>query len=86
MYSLLSPLSQAAITPAEFQARYKTWPAAPRLTGIDAHVLSVLKSGLTAQALYEVTLHTAVVGSSRARSRCRWSTPTAAGRCRGATG
>jgi penicillin-binding protein 2 len=63
MYSLLSPLSQDAVNPANFQARYEAVARGATLTGIDAHVLSVLKNGLTAQALYEVTLHTAVVGA-----------------------
>ncbi len=63
MYSLLSPLSQDANSPSDFQARYEAVARGATLTRIEAHVLSVLKNGLSAQALYEVTLHTAVMGA-----------------------
>ncbi len=63
MYSLLSPLSQDAISLVDFQARYKSVAQSAGLKSVAATVLSVLKNGATAEVLYEVDLHTAVVGT-----------------------
>src|SRR6185295_9449580 len=44
MYSLLSPLSQDAISQSDFQARYEAVARGATLTSVEAHVLSVLKN------------------------------------------
>lgn len=62
MYSLLSPLSQDAISLSDFQARYETVARTATLTRLEAQILSVLKNGASAQVLYSVIFHTAVVG------------------------
>ena len=62
MYSLLSPLSQDSISLADFQARYEIVARTATLTRLEAQILSVLKNGTSAQVLYSVTFHTAVVG------------------------
>jgi penicillin-binding protein 2 len=63
MYSLLSPLSQDAINLTDFQRRYEAVRQIAGVKSIDAQVLSVLKNGTAAQVLYELDLHTAVVGT-----------------------
>jgi penicillin-binding protein 2 len=63
MYSLLSPLSQDAVSLPDFEARYAAIEQTATVRGVDARVLSVLKNGTNAQALYEVSLHTAVAGT-----------------------
>ena len=63
MYTLLSPLSQDAISLTDFEARYAATARTASLTQVEPHLLSALKNGLTAQVLYEVSLHTAVVGT-----------------------
>jgi penicillin-binding protein 2 len=63
MYSLLSPLSQAATSLVDFTARYQSLVSGASLKSVDASVLAVLKNGATAQVQYEVDLHTAVVGT-----------------------
>jgi penicillin-binding protein 2 len=63
MYSLLSPLSQDAISLVDFEARYQSLAKGAGLKAVEASVLSVLKNGATAQVSYEVDLHTAVVGT-----------------------
>jgi penicillin-binding protein 2 len=63
MYSLISPLSQAAVLQADFVARYAEFAAAATLTGVETRLLSSLKTGASATVLYEATLHTAMVGS-----------------------
>jgi len=62
MYSLLSPLSQDAISLADFQARYQTQQRIATTTGVEAEALSAFKNGETAQVRYNVRWHTAVVG------------------------
>jgi penicillin-binding protein 2 len=62
MYSLLSPLSQDAISLADFTARYESVARVSTLKSLEAKILNVLKSGARAQASYIVTFHTAVVG------------------------
>ena len=63
MYSLLSPLSQAAVPLDDFIASYEDSAAAATLTGVETNVLSSLQQGLDAQVQYQVTLQTALVGS-----------------------
>ncbi len=63
MYSLLSPLSQDAINPADFQARYEAVMRTASITGVSNTLLAVLKNGAAASVLYEVSLKTAVVGT-----------------------
>src|SRR5262249_17776875 len=63
MYSLLSPLSQAATSLADFTQRYQDVARTAGVKSVQASVLSVLKNGDTAQVSYEVDLHTAVVGT-----------------------
>lgn len=63
MYSLLSPLSQAAISLADFQTRYEDLARIATVTGVDTQILSAFKTGSQATVLYEVSLHTALVGS-----------------------
>jgi len=62
MYSFLSPLSQAAISREDFQARYADFARTATLTAFETRILSSRNLGLTAQVLYEVTYHTAIVG------------------------
>ena len=63
MYSLLSPLSQDAVGFDAFQTRYEEIAQTASLIGVKAHVLSVFKTGQSAQALYEVNLQTSAVGA-----------------------
>lgn len=62
MYSLLSPLSRDAVSLNDFQARYESVARAMSLLSVETRILSVLKSGPTAHALYSLTFHTAIVG------------------------
>jgi penicillin-binding protein 2 len=62
MYSLLSPLSQDAISPTDFQARYESIARTATASGVETSILSAFKSGASAQVRYRVTLHTAVLG------------------------
>ncbi len=62
MYSLLSPLSQAAISQGDFVARYSDAAAAMTLTSLETTILSSFQSELDAEVLYRATLHTALVG------------------------
>lgn len=63
MYSLLSPLSQAAISPADFTARYTEAARTTSQTELEAQILSAFKNGAAATVLFEVNWHTAVVGT-----------------------
>jgi penicillin-binding protein 2 len=63
MYTLLSPLSQDSISLDDFADRYAATARTASLTQVEPHILSALKNGLTAQVLYEVNLHSAVVGT-----------------------
>ena len=65
MYAWLSPLSQDAISREEFQQHYVNVANVTGAITIETQLLSVLKSGLTAQARYRVTWHTALVGTLR---------------------
>jgi penicillin-binding protein 2 len=62
MYSLLSPLSQDAISFEAFQARYETAARTATLRSVEARAFSVLKEGATAQASYALVFHTTLVG------------------------
>jgi penicillin-binding protein 2 len=62
MYSLLSPLSQDAISPADFQARYQAVLQAATATAVKTQAYSALKSGSTARVSFEVSLQTAFFG------------------------
>jgi penicillin-binding protein 2 len=62
MYSLLSPLSQDAISPDDFQARYQTLQRIATVNSVETDVLSSLKNGETAQVRYSVRWRTGVVG------------------------
>ncbi len=62
MYSLLSPLSQAAINFEDFQARYTESAKISTQTSLETKILSALKDGANAHVLYTVTFHTAAVG------------------------
>ncbi len=62
MYSLLSPLSQDAISLADFTNRYETVARIATLQTLETKVLTALKSGARAQVAYTVRFHTAQVG------------------------
>ena len=62
MYSLLSPLSQAAVSFEEFQARYADTAKVSTQTSLETKVLSALKDGASAHVLYTAAVHTASVG------------------------
>lgn len=62
MYSLLSPLSRDAVTPADFQARYLDLAVTAAITEIRTQALNALKSGANATVLFEVTLRSALFG------------------------
>jgi penicillin-binding protein 2 len=62
MYSLLSPLSQAAVSFGDFQARYADVAKTSTLTSLDTKILSALKDGANAHVHFSVTLHTTAVG------------------------
>ncbi len=63
MYSLLSPLSQDAVSLADFEARYEDLVRSGGILAVEAKILSALKTGASAQVLYEVSLRTAIVGT-----------------------
>ncbi len=62
MYSYLSPLSQDAISQAQFQARYDSVARVAGLKGVETRILSARKDGPNASVAYRVIFHTAVVG------------------------
>jgi penicillin-binding protein 2 len=63
MYSLLSPLSQDAVSRADFEARYRGVMRTGGITAVSTKILSALKNGASATVLYEVNLQTAIVGA-----------------------
>ena len=63
MYSLLSPLSQDAISRDDFEARYREVVRTANVISVTAQVLATLKTGATASVSFEVSLKTAVVGT-----------------------
>ncbi|HLB46178.1 MAG TPA: penicillin-binding transpeptidase domain-containing protein [Anaerolineales bacterium] len=62
MYSLLSPLSQAAISQEDFVARYTDAADQMTLKEIETGILSSLQKDLDAELAFRVTFHTALVG------------------------
>ena len=62
MYSLLTPLSQAAISQQDFIARYTDTATQMTLASLDAAMISSLQKELDAEVLFRVTFHTALVG------------------------
>jgi penicillin-binding protein 2 len=62
-YSLLSPLSQAAISLEAFSQRYDGVATAMTQTGLETRILSSLGQGQNAQVSYAVTFRTAVFGA-----------------------
>ena len=62
MYSLLTPLSQDAISKDEFLKHYRGVAAEAALSSIDYEVLSSLVKPESAQVNYQVTLHSLLVG------------------------
>jgi penicillin-binding protein 2 len=62
MYSLLSPLSQDAVSQADFQSRYEAVMQAATATSVETQIYSALKSGANARIAYEASLHTALFG------------------------
>jgi cell division protein FtsI/penicillin-binding protein 2 len=62
MYALLTPLSQDAISEADFTARYQEVATEAALSGIDANILSSLTQTHLAQVSYRVILHSVLVG------------------------
>jgi len=62
MYSLLSPLSQDAISSGDFQARYAGLAKTLSLKSLETKIISAFKKEATAQVAYSVTFHTAIVG------------------------
>ncbi|MCC7358257.1 MAG: hypothetical protein IT317_02200 [Anaerolineales bacterium] len=63
MYSLLSPLSQDAVSRDDFEARYREVVRTANVISVTAQVLASLKTGDTASVSFEVNLKTAVVGT-----------------------
>ena len=65
MYSLLSPLSKAAISMDAFVERYEEIVDAAAITSVETTILSTVQEGLDAQVLYQVLMRTALVGTIR---------------------
>lgn len=61
MYSLLTRISQDAISLEDFMGVYQSVEEQAVLSGVDCHVLSILVSADTAQARYRVVLHSILV-------------------------
>jgi penicillin-binding protein 2 len=62
MYSMLTPLSQDAMTPDEFKEAYQEVVRSAAVTGVSYQIVSSLMSPQAAQVRYQVTLDSAVVG------------------------
>ena len=62
MYTMLTSLSQDAISEADFTARYQEVATEVALSGIDASILSSLTQTHQAQVSYRVILHSVLVG------------------------
>ncbi len=63
MYALLSPLSQDAISPEEFAARYADAATAMTLSSVEPIILSSLQKELDAEVLFRAAYKTALVGT-----------------------
>jgi penicillin-binding protein 2 len=62
MYSLLTPVSQDAISEDDFTKHYKGVATEAALSGVDYEILSSLTNPDTAQVNYQVILHSVLVG------------------------
>lgn len=62
MYQLLTPFSQDATTAEEFEEVYRSVAAEAALENLDTQILSSLTKTHTAQASYEILMHSALVG------------------------
>jgi penicillin-binding protein 2 len=62
MYTLLSPLTQDAITLEDFTAVYEGVRTTAAVSGVDYEIVSSLINPRAAQVAYRVVLHSAVVG------------------------
>ncbi|MBI3241997.1 MAG: hypothetical protein HYZ49_06860 [Chloroflexi bacterium] len=62
MYSLLTPLSQAAISQEDFVNHYKDATVQMTLSTLETSILQALQSELDAEVLFKATFHTALVG------------------------
>jgi penicillin-binding protein 2 len=62
MYTLISPLSQAAIAEGTFVQRYDSTMRTATASSVSVGILSELRTGSGATILFDVTLHTAVFG------------------------
>ncbi len=69
MYALLSPLSQDAISPEEFAARYADAATAMTLSSVEPIILSSLQKELDAEVLFRAVYKTALVGTQMAVDR-----------------
>ncbi|MGQ0601530.1 MAG: penicillin-binding transpeptidase domain-containing protein [Anaerolineales bacterium] len=63
MYSLLSPLSQDAVSQADFTARYAEVNTIANVTEVQTRLLNSAKSGGKALVRYEVTLRSSLFGA-----------------------
>lgn len=62
MYQLLTPFSQDAITQEQFEEVYRSVAAEVALEDLDIQILSSLTKTRTAQASYQIQMHSALVG------------------------
>ncbi len=62
MYSLLTPLSQAAISQEDFVNRYTDATAQMTLSALETTIENRLQKELDAEVLFKATFHTALVG------------------------
>lgn len=62
MYSLLTSVSQDAISQEEFSDYYRNFTAEAALSRVDIQILSSLTQTRTAQVSYRVVIHSALVG------------------------
>lgn len=62
MYTLLTSLSQDAISPEDFEAYYRNIAAEAALRNIETQILSSLTQTYSAQASYRVVMHSVLVG------------------------
>jgi penicillin-binding protein 2 len=63
MYSLLSPLSQDALSLTDFQARYETVNATASVTAVETRLLNAVNSGASALVRFEVTFRSSLFGN-----------------------
>ncbi len=68
MYAMLTQVSRDALSPEDFEARYRSVAAEAALSGVDTEILQVLTRPTQAQAAYRVTLHSVLVGDIQAET------------------